>query len=204
VFDSGPNGSFSDKPAQVVVSRLYRAHDVLTNCLQQSTITLAMVFDAELVGTKLFNNSDMRYRQSLQLCQDLSELIQLVEDSQKASAELTLTALTDRVERFRSESMECLSYSDWPQFEAFCEKIDFSKTHSNELEIVLHQFRCYLETLLGQVRMRNVLADVFPLGICEEDNCRGLTTLAENPQPFATTTQSQDEGVAWKEVVFAL
>ena len=33
---------------------------------------------------------------------------------------------------------------------------------SLELESVLHQFRCYLETLLGQVRMRAVLANVIP------------------------------------------
>ena len=179
VFDSGPRGSFSDKTAQVVVGKLYRAHDVLTNCLQQSTITLAMVFDPELVGAKLFNNSDMRYRQSLQLCQDLSELIHVVEKFETTRGPM-LATLTARIEKFRSESMECLMYSDWPQFESFCEKIDSSKTQSSELETVLHQFRCYLETLLGQVRMRNVLADVFPLGIGEEDNCRVLTTLAEN------------------------
>ena len=71
LFDSGPRGSFSDKTAQVVVGKLYRAHDILTNCLQQSTITLAMVFDPELIGAKLFNNSELRHRQSLQLCQDL-------------------------------------------------------------------------------------------------------------------------------------
>jgi len=204
VFDSGPKGSFSDKPAQVVVGKLYRAHDILTNCLQQSTITLAMVFDTELVGTKLFNNSDMRYRQSLQLCQDLSELIQLIDDSQRTFVGLTLTTLIDRVEKFRSESMECLMYSDWPQFEAFCEKIDFAKTQPSELETVLHQFRCYLETLLGQVRMRNVLADVFPLGIGEEDNCQVLTMLVENSSSFSGAFDSQNEDAGWSEFAFAL
>lgn len=198
VFDGGPKGSFSDKTAQVVVGKLYRAHDVLTNCLQQSTITLAMVFDSELVGTKLFNNSDMRYRQSLQLCQDLTELIQLVEYSEKTIVGSTLTTLLDRVEKFRSEGMECLMYSDWPQFEAFCEKIDYAKTRPHEMETVLHQFRCYLETLLGQVRMRNVLADVFPLGIGEEDNCSVLTGLAETSQS-AGSFHPQDEDIAWSE-----
>jgi hypothetical protein len=204
VFDSGPKGSLSDKPAQAVVGKLYRAHDILTNCLQQSTITLAMVFDQELVGTKLFNNSDMRYRQSLQLCQDLTELIQLIEDSQKTFVGSTLTTLIDRVEKFRGESMECLMYSDWPQFEAFCEKIDFAKTQPSELETVLHQFRCYLETLLGQVRMRNVLADVFPLGIGEEDNCQVLTTLVENSSSFSGALDSQNENAVWSGFAFAL
>jgi len=201
VFDGGPKGPLSEKTAQLVVSKFYRAHDVLANCLQQSTITLAMVFDPDVVGTKLFNNSDMRYRQSLQLCQDLSELILLIENTEKAIVGSTLIALLDRVEKFRNESMECLSYSDWPQFEAFCEKIDFAKTELDTLETVLHQFRCYLETLLGQVRMRNVLADVFPLGISGEHHHSISPGLAEASQP-AAKCHAQDEEGAWSE--FAL
>jgi hypothetical protein len=199
VFDGVPRESFEGKPAQVVVGKLYRAHDVLTNCLQQSTITLAMVFDPELVGAKLFNNSDIRYRQSLQLCHELSELIELVENSERIGSTLILT---NRIERFRLESMECLMYSDWPQFESFCERVDSAKTQSCELETVLHQFRCYLETLLGQVRMRNVLADVFPLGIGEEANCGVLTTLAGNSTSF-DLFHPQHEDVVWREVAFA-
>jgi hypothetical protein len=197
VFDSGPKGSFSEKNGQLLVGKLYRAHDVLINCLQQSTITLAIVFDPELVGTKLFNNSDMRYRQSLQLCQDLSELIKLIEESQKTFGGSTLTTLIDRVEKFRSESMECLMYSDWPQFETFCERIDFAKTQPSEVEKVLHQFRCYLETLLGQVRMRNVFADVFPLGSGEEDTVLEKST--ENTQPVAAF-HPQDKDVSWGDL----
>jgi hypothetical protein len=197
VFDSGSKGSFSEKAGQLIVGKLYRAHGVLTNCLQQSTITLAIVFDPELVGTRLFNNSDMRYRQSLQLCKDLSEIIKLIEDAQKTFLESTLTTLIDRVEKFRSETMECLMYSDWPQFEAFCERIVFAKAQPSEVEIVLHQFRCYLETLLGQVRMRNVLADVFPLGIGEEDSVLKGSTETIQPVP---AFHPQDEDVSWGEL----
>lgn len=204
VFDRGPGLSFTDKPPQVVVGKLFRAHDVLTNCLQQSTITLAMLFDSNLIGAKLFNNSDIRYRQSLQLCQELSELIELVDNSEKASVTTELTTLKYRIERFRNESMECLMYSDWPQFESFCERINFWKTQSVELLTILHQFRCYLETLLGQVRMRNVLADVFPLGIGEEDNCGVLTTLAKNSASFSESFPPQDEEVVSTEFAFTV
>jgi hypothetical protein len=162
-----------------------------------------MVFDPELVGAKLFNNSDMRYRQSLQLCQDLSELIQLIEESQEAFVGSTLTTLIDRVERFRSESMECLMYSDWPHFEAFCERIDFAKAQPGEVKTILHQFRCYLETLLGQVRMRNVLADVFPFGIGEESNRNTLTASAEATQSVATFHPQKDD-VSWNESALAV
>jgi len=50
-----------DEPDIVVIGKLNRSHGVLINCLQQSAVTLAMVFDSTLVGAKLFDNSDVRY-----------------------------------------------------------------------------------------------------------------------------------------------
>lgn len=163
VFETTARTSATGHNSHAVVGRLYRAHDVLTNCLQQSAITLAMVFDPALEGTKLFNNSDMRFRQSLQLCEDLGELIQLVSASEDNPKHRECDALSEGIQKFRNGSMELLMYSDWPQFEALCERID-PQQEPVQLPGVLHQFRCYLETLLGQVRMRAVLANVFPLG----------------------------------------
>jgi hypothetical protein len=166
VFETTPKApAAGNSPA--VVGRLYRAHDVLTNCLQQSTITLAMVFDPELDGTKLFNNSDMRFRQSLQLCEDLGQLVQLVTASENDPTQAVCDALVGGIQKFRNESMELLMYSDWPQFESLCEQID-PEGDAKQRSAVLHQFRCYLETLLGQVRMRAVLANVFPLGFGDD------------------------------------
>jgi hypothetical protein len=162
VFEADQASALTDKPPHTVIGKLYRAHDIMTNCLQQSTITLAMTFDPDLVGAKLFNNSDMRYRQSLQLCDDLSVLLHLVQACEKNSAE-ALPNLSAGMKKFRSESLEYLMYSDWPQFESFCERINLAGMPQLELESVLHQFHCYVETLLGQVRMRAVLANVFPV-----------------------------------------
>jgi len=162
VFDSEQNAA-GPSTAHLVVGKLYRAHDVLTNCLQQSTITLAMVFDPELMGARLFNNSDMRYRQSLQLCHDLAALLQVVESCEISLEENRLEVLSSGIKKFRDESLECLMYSDWPQFESFCERINLAGTEKACLASLLHQFRCYVETLLGQVRMRAVLANVSPL-----------------------------------------
>jgi hypothetical protein len=163
VFETSQKSSPTGNSSHAVVGRLYRAHDVLTNCLQQSTITLAMVFDPNLDGSKLFNNSDMRFRQSLQLCEDLGQLIQLVSASQGDPKQIECGVLANGIQKFRNESMELLMYSDWPQFEILCQQID-QQYDAEQLRAVLHQFRCYLETLLGQVRMRAVLANVFPLG----------------------------------------
>lgn len=202
VFETGQRGATSEKTAHVVVGKLYRAHDVLTNCLQQSTITLAMLFDPELVGARLFNNSDMRYRQSLQLCEDLSALLQLVETSEKQSDEPALSSLTAGIEKFRNDSMECLMYSDWPQFESFCERIKVAATSAPELEPVLHQFRCYLETLLGQVRMRAVLANVFPVRFGADDTLQHPGSGADDSTQFSASFDLPDEYAEWD--VFAV
>ena len=76
--------------------------------------------------------------------------------------QFALGDLAAGIERFRAESMEYLMYSDWPQFESFCERIEIAESDTSSLAPVLHQFQCYLETLLGQVRMRAVLADASP------------------------------------------
>lgn len=159
VFDHDLGNQFSAAQTQVVIGKLCRMHDVLTNCLQQSTISLALVFDTNLVGAKLFNNSALRYRQSLQLCQDLAALRQLVENFEEKSERPALSSLIAGIEKFRNKSMEFLMYSDWPLFESFCERIALSPPDGATLAPLLHQFRCYLETLLGQVKMRAVLTN---------------------------------------------
>jgi hypothetical protein len=206
VFESTQPDAISDKTTSpnthAVLGQLYRAHDILTNCLQQSTIALAMMFDTELVGARLFNNSDMRYRQSLQLCQDLSELIQLIDTAAKASRP-GLANLIGGIEKFRNESMECLMYSDWPQFESFCEKIKVAAT-SSTVETVLHQFRCYLETLLGQVRMRAVLANVFPVQFGAEERSQLAPARDDNSFIFSAAVGFSEENSSWNMLALAV
>jgi len=187
VFESEQRGTSTPQTSHVVVGKLYRAHDLLTNCLQQSTITLAMVFDPELEGSRLFNNSDMRYRQSLQLCEDLAALSQLLDTCGNTLDECSLKNLSAGIEKFRDESLECLMYSDWPQFESFCENIKVAGTSWLDLDPVLHQFRCYVETLLGQVRMRAVLANVFPIQFGPDN-----------------ASQAQDEQLVWDPFAIAV
>jgi hypothetical protein len=162
VFESDSNMQVS-RDAHVVVGKLYRAHNILTNCLQQSTITLAMVFDPELVGARLFNNCNIRQLQSLQLCEDISALTRLVETAEANKDDESLAGLTAGIDLFRSDSMELLMYSDLPQFESFCERLALARSDWSQLEPILHQYRCYLETLLGQVKKRAVLTSDFPV-----------------------------------------
>jgi hypothetical protein len=162
VFETRLPAATEERTDRIVLGKVFRAHDLLTNCLQQATVTLATMFDPELDGTKLFSDSDMRYRQSVQLCEDLSTLLKLIEACGERPVKRAFTNLTAGIKKFLNESMERLRYSDWPEFESFCERTQLAATPS-ELEPVLHQFRCYVETLLGQVKMRAVLANVVPV-----------------------------------------
>ncbi len=191
VFEADGSETNQTKAAHDVLSTVHRAHDVLTNCLQQSTVSLAIVFDHTLVGARLFNNSDMRYRQSLQLCQDLLMLTQLIEMFQQTRDEAALVDVGSALDRFRSESMECLMYSDWPQFESFCERISVAAGDYKSLGPVLHQFQCYLEALLGQVRMRAVLVEA-------SAPSRSATG------PLSSSLDSQIEETVWDTLAFAV
>jgi len=180
VFETKLPEAVEENTGRVVVGKLFRAHDMLTNCLQQATISLAKVFEPELGATKLFGNSDMHYRQSIQLCGDLTTLLNLVKACGETRAEPAFTNLTAGIEKFRNDGMECLRYSDCPQFEGFCEKIQLATTQE-ELQPVLHQFLCYVETLLSQVKMRAVLANEFPLELERVD-------LEQLPSPGRNST----------------
>jgi hypothetical protein len=194
VFETRLPGATEEASRRVVVGRLFRAHDVLTDCLQQATLSLASVFDAEIVGTKLFNNSEMRYRQSIQLCEDLSTLLKLFETCEETTGEPTFAKLTAGIEKFRIESLECLRYSDCPQFEGFCERIQLAAT-PQELEPVVHQFRCYVETLLGQVRMRAVLANVFPIEFGGDDLEQSLSSAQNSLAQSYSRIDFEDDSI---------
>ena len=79
----------ADNSPYVVLGRVHRAHEILTNCLQQSIISLAVVYTPSVLVTQLFNNTEKRYRQSLKLCWDLECLRQLVQDSVDGRAAAT-------------------------------------------------------------------------------------------------------------------
>lgn len=145
---------------QFVRGKVVHVRGLLTNCLQQSVITLAQVFDPHLDGGKLFDNFQARLRESLILCRDLAGMIHLARACEKG-IEKHFPRLIERITRFRTESMQFLMYKDWHQFESLTETLLDSIPDTTEPGSPLHSFHCYLETMLGQVKMRAVLADVF-------------------------------------------
>lgn len=158
-FDSELKG-LGWKPDNVARGKIAYAQGLLTNCLQQSVITLAQVFDPGLDGAKLFDNYKARLRESLLLCRDLTDMMLFAQACEK-DIPANFPNLVTSINSFRSESMQFLMYRDWQEFESISEGLLRRVPETAEVGSPLHSFTCYLETLLGQVKMRAVLVDVF-------------------------------------------
>jgi hypothetical protein len=146
----------------IVYGKILHAHGLLTNCFQQSTITLLQVFNPALDATSLFNDIESRLKQSLVLCKDLSSLMRFVRLSQANSDANVLRTVVDRILEFRDGSMHFLMYKDWRGYESLALEVITAIENNLDAKPLLHRFLCFLELLYGHVKMRAVLAENFP------------------------------------------
>jgi hypothetical protein len=146
----------------IVYGKILHAHGLLTNCFQQSTITLLQVFSPKLDATSLFNDIEARLKQSLVLCKDLSSLMRFVRLSQANSDSDVLRTVVDRILEFRDGSMHYLMYKDWRGYESLALEVITAIENNLDPKPLLHRFLCFLELLYGHVKMRAVLAENFP------------------------------------------
>lgn len=153
----------------IVYGKILHAHGLLTNCFQQSTITLLQVFNPKLDATSLFNDIEARLKQSLVLCKDLSSLMRFVRLSQANSDADVLRTVVDRILEFRDGSMHYLMYKDWRGYESLALEVITAIENNLDPKPLLHRFLCFLEILYGHVKMRAVLAENFPFSGGEPD-----------------------------------
>jgi hypothetical protein len=170
VFEEDGEDSPAHESPEVTNAKLTHYNRVLTNCLQQSIITLAQVFDPRLDGRQLFNNSKARLKQSLILCKDLWGLTNLVKRAERDLSDATLTMVIHRIAAFRSSSMNYLMYKDWGHFDRLARELDTSVLEQLDCGGILHKLSTYLDTLLGQVKNRAVLAELMPDVLSNQDS----------------------------------
>jgi len=152
----------TEQSIPIVYGKIMHAHGLLTNCFQQSTITLLQVFKPTLDASKLFNDVELRLQQSLVLCKDLSSLMRFVRLAQANGDPDVLRSVTARILEFRDGSMQYLMYKDWRGYESLALEVITAVENNLDPKPLLHRFLCYLEVLYGHVKMRAVLADEFP------------------------------------------
>jgi hypothetical protein len=159
----------TEQSIPIVYGKIMHAHGLLTNCFQQSTITLLQVFKPNVDGSKLFNDVELRLEQSLILCKDLSSLMRFVRLAQAKGDPDVLRSVTARILEFRDGSMQYLMYKDWRGYESLALEVITAIENNLDPKPLLHRFICYLEVLYGHVKMRAVLADDFPYSGKEEE-----------------------------------
>jgi len=169
VFERELVRGVTEQSIPIVYGKILHAHGLLTNCFQQSTITLLQVFNPGLDASKLFNDYELRLQQSLILCKDLSSLMRFVRLAQAKDDPDVLRSVTARILEFRDGSMQYLMYKDWRGYESLALEVITAVENNLDPKPLLHRFICYLEVLYGHVKMRAVLADEFPYSGKSED-----------------------------------
>lgn len=159
----------TEQSIPIVYGKILHAHGLLTNCFQQSTITLLQVFKPDLDASKLFNDVELRLQQSIILCKDLSSLMRFVRLAQANGDPDVLRSVTARILEFRDGSMQYLMYKDWRGYESLALEVITAIENNLDSKPLLHRFLCYLEVLYGHVKMRAVLAEAFPYSGGDEE-----------------------------------
>jgi len=170
VFERELVRGVTEQSIPIVYGKILHAHGLLSNCFQQSTITLLQVFNPALDASKLFNDYELRLQQSLVLCKDLSSLMRFVRLAQAKDDPDVLRSVTARILEFRDGSMQYLMYKDWRGYESLALEVITAVENNLDPKPLLHRFICYLEVLYGHVKMRAVLADEFPYSSKDESD----------------------------------
>ncbi|MGB9180832.1 MAG: hypothetical protein WCB68_16490 [Pyrinomonadaceae bacterium] len=158
VFSHELVGLSSARQAPPIYVKVENAHGLLRDCFQQSTVTLAQLFDPRLNGAQLFDAFQNKLQQSLTLRKDLWSTLQLIRRARQERDLYPVAPLLEHLNAFRQGGMRYLMYKDWEACERFIDEVSAARG-AVELAPVLHRFDAYLETLFGQINMRTVLAD---------------------------------------------
>ncbi|MGH9944042.1 MAG: hypothetical protein ACRD9R_16985 [Pyrinomonadaceae bacterium] len=159
VFSHELIGLSSQQQAKVIYSKVENAHGLLRDCLQQSIVALAQVFDEKFDSSRFFKSYRTKLDQSLTLRRDLWTLQQLVMRAAKNSGRQPAGPLLERLVAFQDGSLQYLMYKDWETYERFTAELAAASGGNADLVPLYHRLGTYLETLFGQINMRAVLAD---------------------------------------------
>lgn len=146
------------RQSPLIFARVETAHGLLSDCFQQTLVNFAQLIKPEVSATELFPNLKTKFEQSLALRDDLWRVLQIVQHAEKNTEKVSLEKLNTKLTDFLSNTIRFLFYKDLETVERFIEEV-LNTQNKSELVSILHRFGAYLETLLGQVNMRVVLAN---------------------------------------------
>ena len=145
------------KQPDAVYMRIENSHGILRDCFQQSVIQLAKGFDPTIEGQQIFDHFATRLEHSLQLREDLLNLLAAVRSFARERDDESAELMKKLVSRFCDKSLRFLMYRDWSTFESFTVEIRRCDSHSGLLQVG-HRFDTYVQTLLREIGKRSVFA----------------------------------------------
>ncbi|MFQ3580699.1 hypothetical protein J8C06_04345 [Chloracidobacterium validum] len=144
--------------APPIYARTENAHGLLRDCFQQSLVALAVVFDPAFDGAAAFDMFQTKLEQSLHLRDDIWRLLCHLRRFESRPDKTAVAPLIERITLFRDTSLRFLMYKDWDEYDRFLDEVQ-SARNLEELLKTIHLLSTFLETLLGQINMRAVLAN---------------------------------------------
>ena len=139
---------------------LAEAHDLLRNCFEQSTVSLARTFRDDVDAADIFEDIRAKRDNSLRLYEDLDALLRSARYAEWHDGAEALVNFAERLELFRAGSMRHLMQKDQETCRDFIDGLTLPLlSNRRSLRLYMHRFTCYLEILLKHVSMRSVLAE---------------------------------------------
>ena len=136
------------------------AHDLLRNCFEQSTVSLARAFNPGVDAADLFEDIRAKRDNSLRLYEDLDALLRSARFAEWHGEAEALVNFSERLELFRAGSLSHLMQKDQETCQDFIDGLTLPMlSNRRSFRLYLHRFTCYLEILLKHVSMRSVLAE---------------------------------------------
>jgi len=146
------------KDATVIYGKVEAGHGLLRDSIQQTIVALAQIFNKDFKGEDVFDTFATKLEQSLRLRADTWRLLWSMRLFEQAPDKKKVRPLIKMLTHFRETSLKYLMYRDWGVFEGLLDEAILSRTLDDLLRVI-HKFSMFLETLLGQVNMRAVLAE---------------------------------------------
>jgi hypothetical protein len=157
-FQRELTGVVGIRPAQTIYARIEVANSLLSSSFEEIIASFARILEPSTEVGHLFPNFKTRLDQSLMLRAALYKTLRAVQEAEENPDPDRIEHMRNSLEHFNHEAFHFLYYRDKETLERFSEETQLTQ-NSKDLVPILHRFGAYLETLLGQVAMRAVLAN---------------------------------------------
>jgi len=145
------------RPTPVVFAKIENSYCLLNDSLQNTLVDFARLMDPDVEATSIFPNIKIKEEQSVDLRQTMWEILQSVKEAEQKPETHPMDTLRKQLIEFGNNQTKLLFYKDIETVDRFIEEVLLTKDNK-DLVPILHRFGAYLETLLGQINMRVVLA----------------------------------------------